>query len=176
MALTTGSVNYIGMSVSLLSTEGEAMKEEKPIPSSCHCRKGRRTKKLMSKQIPNGKQNQIEWPKWSSVKMMMEPVTSIGFHRKPSLVDALVGLELPVSLPTMSYWELPLLSCSSWTTGLAVLQTFEKNKPERGIVDTAIFILIWVAPVLQLANVFQYASLFYLLFWDPLLRLLFYPL
>lgn len=107
---------------------------------------------------------------------MTEPVTSIGFHRKPSLVDALVGLELPVSLPTMSYWELPLLSCSSWTTGLAVLQAFEKNKPERGIVDTAIFILIWVAPVLQLANVFQYASLFYLLFWDPLLRLLFYPL
>lgn len=63
---------------------------------------------------------------------MTEPVIFIGFLRKPSLVDALGGLELPVSLPTMSYWELPLLSCSSWTIGLAVLQIFENSKPERG--------------------------------------------
>ena len=33
------------MSVSLLGTEGEAVKEEKPISWSYHCRKERRTKK-----------------------------------------------------------------------------------------------------------------------------------
>lgn len=38
-------MSFIGMSVFLLDTEGEAVKEEKPISWSCHCRKERRTKK-----------------------------------------------------------------------------------------------------------------------------------
>lgn len=75
------------MSVSLLGTEGEAMNEEKPVPSSCHCRKGRRTRKLMVKPISNGKQIPKEWPKQSTVACYLHRLPQKALsHRSPSRI------------------------------------------------------------------------------------------
>lgn len=59
----------------------------------------------------------------------MEPVIFIGFLRKPSLVDALVGLELPLHHVLLGATPPFLLVLDN---RLAVLQIFENNTPERG--------------------------------------------